>query len=152
MGSGSNNDRDADAIAEAATRPTMRSILVKSESQSDILSLHLTRGRLVVMRTALINHLRTLLFERGIVFPQSRRKLEATLARWLIKSLVRSEVCLISAHETPRRLTMIPVRHGADGGLASSDTKADDGWRRALLARDQQTREPISPQKPDPDP
>lgn len=74
-----NDDRDAEAIAEAATRPTMRFVPVKSEAQSDIQALHRARSRLVAERTALINHLRALLLERGIVVAQGRRKLEDAL-------------------------------------------------------------------------
>ena len=75
-----NDDHDAEAIAEAATRPTMRFVPVKSEAQSDIQSLHRARSRLVAERTALINHLRALLLERGIVVAQGRHKLEAALS------------------------------------------------------------------------
>jgi transposase len=74
-----NDDRDAEAIAEAAMRPTMRFVELKSEAQSDLQSLHRARERLVAERTALINHLRALLLERGITVPQGRRKLEAEL-------------------------------------------------------------------------
>jgi transposase len=74
-----NDDRDAEAIAEAATRPTMRFVPVKSEAQSDVQALHRARSRLVAERTALINHLRALLLERGIVAPKGRRQLEAQL-------------------------------------------------------------------------
>jgi transposase len=77
-----NDDRDAEAIAEAATRPTMRFVPVKSETQSDIQALHRARARLVAERTALINHRRALLLERGIVVAQGRRKLEAALAEF----------------------------------------------------------------------
>lgn len=75
-----NDDRDAEAIAEAATRPTMRFVPVKSEEQSDIQALHRARSRLVAERTALINHLRALLLERGIAAAQERRKLEDALS------------------------------------------------------------------------
>lgn len=71
-----NDDRDAEAIAEAATRPTMRFVPVKSETQSDIQALHRARSRLIAERTALINHLRALLLERGIVAPKGRKQLE----------------------------------------------------------------------------
>src|ERR1700676_3363532 len=74
-----NDDLDAEAIAEAAMRPTMRFIEVKSQAQSDIQALHRARERLVSERTALINHLRALLLERGIVVPQGRRKLQEEL-------------------------------------------------------------------------
>jgi transposase len=74
-----NDDRDAEAIAEAATRPTMRFVELKSEEQLDMQSLHRARDRLVGERTALINQLRAFLLERGIVVPQGRRRLEVRL-------------------------------------------------------------------------
>src|SRR3954454_7148275 len=74
-----NDDRDAEAIAEAATRPTMRFVELKSETQLDMQSLHRARDRLVGERTALINQLRAFLLERGIIVPQGRRKLELQL-------------------------------------------------------------------------
>src|SRR3954470_5029608 len=78
-----NDDRDAEAIAEAATRPTMRFVELKSEEQLDMQSLHRVRDRLVGERTALINQLRAILLERGLVAPQGRRKLERRLEEWL---------------------------------------------------------------------
>ena len=62
-----NDERDAEAIAEASTRPTMRFIELKSEAQLDAQILHRARSRLVGQRTALINQLRAVLLERGIV-------------------------------------------------------------------------------------
>lgn len=68
---GSKNDAiDAEAIYEAATRPTMRFVPVKSVAQQDLQSLHRVRERLIVQRTSLINHARGLLAEYGIVLPQ----------------------------------------------------------------------------------
>jgi transposase len=64
-----NDERDAEAIAEAATRPTMRYVEIKSEAQLEVQSLHRVRGRLVAERTALINQLRALMLERGIAVP-----------------------------------------------------------------------------------
>jgi transposase len=75
-----NDDRDAEAIAEAATRPTMRFVDLKSQEQLDMQTLHRARDRLVGERTALINQLRAILLERGIVFPQGRGRLERELA------------------------------------------------------------------------
>jgi transposase len=74
-----NDDRDAEAIAEAATRPTMRFVELKSEEQLDMQTLHRARDRLVGERTAPINQLRTILLQRGIVVPQGRGKLEREL-------------------------------------------------------------------------
>ena len=74
-----NDDRDAEGIAEAATRPTMRFVEVKAQEQLDIQTLHRSRDRLVAERTALINQLRAILLERGIIVPQGKRKLEQYL-------------------------------------------------------------------------
>ena len=87
-----NDNRDAEAIAEAATRPTMRFVELKSEAQLDTQTLHRARDRLVGERTALINQLRAVLLERGIVVPQGRRKLEL----YLEALLVRKEASLSS--------------------------------------------------------
>ena len=74
-----NDDRDAEGIAEAATRPTMRFVEMKTEDQLDMQTLHRSRERLVGERTALINQLRAVLLERGIVVPQGKRKFEQYL-------------------------------------------------------------------------
>ena len=49
-GARQNDDRDAEAIAEAATRPTMRFIAMKAEAQLDMQTLHRARSRLVNSR------------------------------------------------------------------------------------------------------
>ena len=74
-----NDDRDAEANAEAVRRPTMRFVPVKTESQLDLQSIHRVRQRLVGRRTALTNQLRAILLERGITVPQTRRALGTRL-------------------------------------------------------------------------
>lgn len=72
---GSKNDAvDAEAIFEAASRPTMRFVPVKTPEQQDLQSLHRVRERLIVQRTSLINHARGLLAEFGIVLPTGPRR------------------------------------------------------------------------------
>ena len=71
-----NDDRDAEGIAEAASRPTMRFVELKSQDQLDIQTLHRVRSRLVAERRSLINQLRAIMLERGTIFPVGRRKLE----------------------------------------------------------------------------
>ncbi|MGY2843635.1 transposase [Bradyrhizobium sp. USDA 4509] len=56
-----NDDRDAEAIAEAATRPTMRFVELKSEEQLDVQTLHRVGDCLVGERTSLTNQIRSLL-------------------------------------------------------------------------------------------
>lgn len=66
------NDRnDAEGIVEAASRPAMRFVAVKSVEQQDIQSLHRSRELYVHQRTAVINHVRGALAERGLVIAKS---------------------------------------------------------------------------------
>lgn len=60
---------DAAAIAEAARRPELRSVPVKSETNQAECSAHATRDLLVRQRTAFINALRAHLLEFGVVAP-----------------------------------------------------------------------------------
>ena len=70
---------DAEAIAEAVGRPTMRFVPIKSDDQLDLQSLHRVRERWVTRRTAVINQIRGLLLERGMTVRKGRRHLEAAL-------------------------------------------------------------------------
>jgi transposase len=62
-----NDGNDAEAICEAAGRPTMRFVPVKNGIQQDVQALHRIRFQLVKWRTALANEIRGLLAEYGIV-------------------------------------------------------------------------------------
>jgi len=70
---------DAEACAEAVTRPTMRFVPIKSDDQLDLQSLHRVRERWVVRRTAVINQIRGLLLERGITIRKGRQHIEMAL-------------------------------------------------------------------------
>jgi transposase len=70
---------DAEAIAEAVGRPTMRFVPIKSDDQLDLQSLHRVRERWVARRTAVINQIRGLLLERGITLRKGRRYLDEAL-------------------------------------------------------------------------
>ncbi|WP_227749498.1 IS110 family transposase, partial [Paraburkholderia atlantica] len=66
------NDRnDAEAIVEAASRPTMRYVAVNSVEQQDIQSMHRIRSLLMRDRIAQINQIRGLLAEYGVVIAQT---------------------------------------------------------------------------------
>jgi transposase len=65
-----NDYHDAQAIAEASTRPEMRFVGVKNKYQQDIKAIHNIRESLVKRRTALANEIRGILFEYGIVIPK----------------------------------------------------------------------------------
>jgi transposase len=80
--SNKNDARDAEAICEAVTRPSMRFVVIKSQAQQDILALHRVRALLIRERTALMNQMRGLLAEHGIVIAQGSAAL-----RWAVAEL-----------------------------------------------------------------
>ena len=77
---GQKNDfRDAEAIAEAVQRPTMRFVATKTAEQLDLQALHRVRERLVSQRTGVINQIRAFMLERGVAVRQGLRFLRAEL-------------------------------------------------------------------------
>jgi transposase len=128
-----NDDRDAEAIAEAATRPTMRFVELKSEAQLDLQSLHRARDRLVSERTALINQLRALLLERGIIVPKGRHRLELRLEEVLATeqpSLSPRTRLLIEDMQTPWR--ELDRRILAFDDEFAAEARADEAARRLM--------------------
>ncbi len=81
--SGKNDANDAAAICEAASRPKMRFIPIKSIDQQSMLCVHRLREGLKEDRTACINRIRGLLAEFGLVFAKSPRELQAVLSEVL---------------------------------------------------------------------
>jgi transposase len=93
-----NDFNDAEAIAEAVQRPTMKFVATKTAEQLDLQALHRVRERLVSQRTGIINQLRAFMLERGIAVRQGIRFLRAELPRILA---TRSDVL------SPRMLRVI---------------------------------------------
>jgi transposase len=82
---GQKNDfRDAEAIAEAVQRPTMKFVAIKTADQLDLQALHRVRERLVSQRTGIINQIRAFLLDRGVAVRQGLRFLRAELPRILV--------------------------------------------------------------------
>ena len=75
-----NDMRDAEAICEAVTRPTMRFVAIKTPEQQAVLALHGVRDHWVRLSTRLINTLRGYLAEFGIVGARGRMGVETILA------------------------------------------------------------------------
>ena len=131
-----NDERDAEAIAEAATRPTMRFVELKSAEQLDIQSLHRGRDRLVGERTTLINQLRAILLERGFAAPQGRRKLERALA--LLLDETGETLALLSTRVRTLVIEMRTEWADLDRRIDAFDAefaarvKADDSARRLV--------------------
>jgi len=76
-----NDGRDAEAICEALSRPTMRFVPVKSVEQQATLAVHNTRSLLVRQRTMVANALRAMLSEIGIVAAQGIKGLGELMQR-----------------------------------------------------------------------
>jgi transposase len=77
---GQKNDyNDAEAIAEAALRPNLRTVREKTQDQLDLQACHRVRSRLVSRRTATINQIRAFLIEQGIAVRVGLRALRSSL-------------------------------------------------------------------------
>jgi transposase len=77
---GNKNDfNDAQAIFDAVSRPNKRTVTIKTIEQQDMQLLHNIRQELIETRTALVNQIRGLLSERGIVIPQGINQVRKAL-------------------------------------------------------------------------
>lgn len=74
---------DAEAICEAVQRPNMRYVPIKSVDQQDLQSLHRVRSMVITHRTALINQIRGLLMEYGIIIPKGANHVRSHLPKIL---------------------------------------------------------------------
>jgi transposase len=128
---GQKNDfRDAEAIAEAVQRPTMKFVATKTADQLDLQALHRVRERLVSQRTGIINQIRAFLLERGVAVRQGLRFLRLELPDILAK---RSDVlspCMVRIiedltgdwHRLDERIEGVTSDIGA---LAAQDLRAN---------------------------
>ena len=81
-----NDANDAEAIVEAASRPTMNFVPIKQVEQQDIQSIHRVRSRVVRNRTALINEIRGLCLEYGIAIVPGATKVKKALCQHIADS------------------------------------------------------------------
>lgn len=81
--SNKNDANDAEAIAEASLRPSMRFVQIKSEWQVELQSIHRSRSRIVGCRVQLTNAIHGFLVEYGIILPKGMTKFKTQIA-WLI--------------------------------------------------------------------
>jgi len=106
--SGKNDMTDAAAICEAASRPTMRFVPIKSVEQQGVMALHRVREGFKEERTACINRIRGVLAEFGLVFGKSPKVLRAVLPDVIEDASneldARARLVLQRAHEHWRAL------------------------------------------------
>jgi transposase len=128
---------DAQGIWEAAQRPEMRFVALKSEQQQALMGLHRIRAQLVKQRTMQANQVRGLLYEFGVVVPKSWRALLAQAAPILadasrveIPDLIRGELQqqLQGLRELTGRIEAIP----GVGPLSSTAIMASIGNARTF--------------------
>jgi transposase len=98
-----NDGRDAEAICEAVSRPTMRFVAVKSIEQQATLAVHTTRALLVRQRTMIANSLRAALGELGIVAPPGFEGLRQLMTRLEapneeVPEIMRAALLLLAKH------------------------------------------------------
>ncbi len=86
-----NDANDAEAIVIAASQPSMRFVALKSAEQQELQFVHRYRERLVHNRTALMNQLRSMLEEFGVVMAQGESALRHKLRELLGGSRRRGE-------------------------------------------------------------
>ena len=111
---GQKNDfKDAEAIAEAVQRPTMRFVANKTVAQLDLQALHRIRERLVSQRTGVINQIRAFLLERGIAVRQGLRFLRAELPS------------ILATREDVLSPFMLRLIQGLDGDWRRLDERID---------------------------
>ena len=122
---GKNDGNVAEAICEAVGRPSMRFVPVKSAEQQAVLALHRTRQGFITERTAVINRIRALLTEFGVILPQRpeavRRQASGcaeglpVLARRMVEDL-RSHLALLSRSIRNSPLRTIEISPPSDNG------------------------------------
>src|SRR5258708_3179473 len=124
---GQKNDfRDAEAIAEAVQRPTMKFVATKTADQLDLQALHRVRERLVSQRTGIINQIRAFLLERGIAVRQGQPFPPARFAPHLAPPDHSRQVI--------QGWQLLPAGSVRAGGVGRADQAEDLGapWAQAL--------------------
>lgn len=128
-----NDDRDAEAIAEAASRPTMRFVALKSQEQLDLQSTHRIRQRLVGVRRTLVNQLRAILFERGVSVAQGRQRFERAVDEMLSEPDGRLSAAILALVADIRaEWRALDRRIDALNEESASTAREDEAARRLL--------------------
>jgi transposase len=119
---------DARAIWEAARRPEVKWVVVKSEASQAVLGLHRVRRQLIDMRRMQGNQLKALLYEFGVLAPASARITAAQIEDWVaaerVPQLLSASLCeqierIARLKAQERELTRRIERHNAKDELAT---------------------------------
>lgn len=115
--SNKNDSRDAEAIAEAVTRPNMRFVPIKRIDQQEVQSIHRARSLRVTERVALSNQVRGLLSEYGIILAKGAKAFKERIPQILEDA--ENEL-------TPRLRTMVHEQYEKFRALEKDVKKYDD--------------------------
>jgi transposase len=127
-----NDMADAEAICEAAQRPTMRFVAVKSETKQASAVIFRARDLLVGQRTQIINSLRGHLSEYGLIAPQGPSQVERLIAQ------VEDPACGVPEAARSCLVRLIEVLRRLQDEIAELDreiaarAKSDDVARRLM--------------------
>jgi transposase len=124
---------DAEAIAEAVGRPTMRFVPIKTDDQLDMQSLHRVRERWVMRRTAIVNQIRGLLLERGITLRKGRRHVDAALPRILEDADLKlaGALRMLLAH-LKLELDQMALRIDEADAVLNETAHENEAWQRLM--------------------
>lgn len=131
--SNKNDYVDAEAIAEAVQRPTMRFVPVKNEAQLDLQALHRVRDRWIGRKTAVINQLRGFLLEHGITVPAGPAHLKRQIPSILgdAENLLSSRMRMLLL-ELRDEWVKLEEQIDASNRELADFAKNEDGCRRLL--------------------
>lgn len=127
-----NDGNDAEAVCEAVTRPNMRFVPVKSTEQQALLAMHRVRQGFVVERTAVINRLRGLLSEFGVVLPlrSVTVRRQAAQAAEALPELARRAIC-----DLLEQLRVLDERIGCYDREIEAQARLSEPARRLMKIR-----------------
>ena len=132
---GQKNDyNDAGAIGEAARQPAVRGVALKSAAQQDVQALHRVRDGLVRQRTAVVNRVRGLLAEQGIVLAAGIGRFRRLVPR---QHTTGGKPRLYGITKRGDKRLRAVLIHGARAVVRHAARKADplSRWIRAVQAR-----------------
>ncbi|MEP3328987.1 IS110 family transposase [Sedimentitalea sp.] len=139
-----NDIADAEAIAEAASRPTMRFVEIKSEDQQVSAMAYRTRQLFIGQRTQTVNALRSHLAEHGVIAPTSKCGLKR------LSAMIADE--MVTLPDKVREMARVYVDHIA--GLTAQITEMTEAMKAvaktSAVAKRLQTAMAIETFAPDP--
>jgi transposase len=134
-----NDAADAEAICEAAQRPSMRFVPIKDEEQQASAAVFRARDLLVRQRTQLLNALRGLLAEHGWVAPKGLYHVAMMLAR------IEDPSCSLPASAREVFLVMIDTVKGLDQRIVDLEREIARRAKEHPIARRLMTIPGIGP-------